>query len=171
MAEAESRLKTVLISSPLFHHPDFWRHSYVQCDASDVKVGVILFQKDDSEESTQLRLSHKLTPAHKNYSMTEREFLAIKKFRPYILFMPFSVITVHGSLKWLMLHRDLSIRTARWSQSYDFTIEHRHGKPNIVPDTLSRYEIVEVSAGIEEMVDLTSSALNASDYLEVVCTI
>ncbi|XP_064541563.1 uncharacterized protein LOC135431178 [Drosophila montana] len=42
--------------------------------------------------------------------------------------IPFTCITAHASLKWLMSMKDLNGRLARWSlqlQGYDFTIEYR----------------------------------------------
>lgn len=81
----------------------------------------------------------------RNYTVTEIECLAvvmaIAKFRPYIEGFKFRLFTDHASLKWLMAQKDLSGRLARWAlklQGYDFTIEHRRGKDNVVPDTLSR---------------------------------
>ena len=87
----------------------------------------------------------------RNYSVTELECLAavlgIKKFRAYVEGMPFKVETDHASLKWLMSQKDLSGRLARWSlklQAFDFSIEHRKGSANVVPDVLSRMHADEI---------------------------
>lgn len=144
---AFDNLKNALVTSPVLVHPDFTKHFYIQCDASDYCVGAVLFQKDDNgEEHPIAYFSHKMTSAQRNYTVNEREclavVLAIKKFRPFVELVAFTVITDHSSLKWLMSHRDLSGRLSRWSlhlQSFDFVIEHRKGKLNVVPDTLSRY--------------------------------
>ena len=88
--------------------------------------------------------------------------------------MPFTVITDHSSLKWLMSHKDLTGRLARWSlhlQSYDFSIEHRQGKQNVVPDTLSRYDMDEISSDVGNLIDLSSDAFKSEDYLELIKTI
>lgn len=53
----------------------------------------------------------------------------------------FTILTDHASLKWFMEQRDLLGRLARWSlklKAFDFSIEHRKGSANIVPDALSR---------------------------------
>lgn len=176
---AFDNLKCALTSSPLLTHPDFAKHFYVQCDASDIGIGAVLFQKDDVDgEHPIAYFSHKLTPAQKNYSVTERECLAvvmaIKKFRAYIELMAFTVITDHSSLKWLMSHKDLSGRLARWSlhlQSFSFSIEHRQGSKNVVPDTLSRYDMDEVSTELNSLIDLDSEEFKSDDYLELVATI
>lgn len=60
----------------------------------------------------------------------------------------FTVITDHHSLLWLHRLKDPIGRLARWSvrlQQFDFTILHRKGKYNVVPDALSRNPI-DVSA-------------------------
>lgn len=172
-------LKKALVSSPVLNNPDFSRHFYLQCDASDIGVGAVLFQRDDEGgEHPIAYFSHKLTSAQRNYSVTEREclavVLAVKRFRPYIELLPFTVITDHSSLKWLMSHKDLSGRLARWSlhlQAYNFNIEHRKGTQNIVPDTLSRYEMSEIAAELLELIDLDSPAFKAEAYLELITTI
>jgi len=54
--------------------------------------------------------------------------------------MPFTIITDHASLKWLMSLKDLNGRLACWSlklQIYDFAIEHKKGSENAVAGTLS----------------------------------
>lgn len=75
-AEAESAfdyLKKALVTSPILRHPDFNQPFYVQCDASDVGTGAVLFQKDESGgEHPIAYFSHKLTSAQRNYSVTER---------------------------------------------------------------------------------------------------
>jgi len=90
-------------------------------------------------------VSKKLNKAQRNCSVTEQECLAaivcINRFRPYIKGHQFTVITDHASLKWLMSQTDLHSRLARWAlklQSFDFKIEHRSGKLNVVLDALSR---------------------------------
>lgn len=143
---AFTSLKSALTTAPILATPDFSRHFYLQCDASTVGVGCVLFQKsNDGEEHPIAYYSQKLNPAQKNYSVTELECLAVvlsvKKFRAYIEGHPFTIITDHASLKWLMEQRDLSGRLARWSlklQAFDFSLEHRKGSQNVVPDALSR---------------------------------
>ena len=64
---AFDHLKEALVSSPVLIHPDFARRFYVQCDASDVGVGAVIFQKDDEDgEHPIAYFSHKLTSAQRN---------------------------------------------------------------------------------------------------------
>ena len=86
-----------------------------------------------------------MTPAERNYSITEREcravLWAIRKFRLYVGGYHFTVITDHCSLKWLYNLHNPTGRLARWAlelQAYDFEIIHRKGSLNYVPDALSR---------------------------------
>lgn len=143
---AFNKLKQALTSAPVLVTPDFKRHFYIQCDASSIGIGSVLFQRsDDGGEHPIAYFSQKLNKSQRNYSVTELECLAavesIKKFRAYVEGLPFTVITDHASLKWLMDQRDLSGRLARWSlklQGFNFTIEYRKGSQNVVPDSLSR---------------------------------
>lgn len=97
--------------------------------------------------------------------------VCVNRFRPYIEGLPFKIITDHSSLRWLMSQKDLSGRLARWSlklQRYDFSIEHRKGALNIVPDTLSRMDVDEISLkDLPVDVDLSSHDFNNTEYEEL----
>lgn len=164
-------LKTSLTTAPVLIHPDFSQHFYIQCDASITGIGGVLFQLIEGEEHPIAFMSKKLNTAQKNYSVTELECLAallcIHKFRCYVEGMPFTVITDHASLKWLMNQKDLGGRLARWSlslQSFDFDIVHRKGSANVVPDALSRVEIEELHLMVGTPVDLSSPDFRSENY-------
>lgn len=117
--------------------------------------------------------SKKLSSSQRNYSVTELEclavVLAVEKFRPYIELHEFTIITDHSALKWLMNQKDLSGRLARWSlrlQRFEFTIQHRKGVQNVVPDCLSRGDIEELSHTMS-LVDLNSPFFDSDDYAQV----
>lgn len=89
--------------------------------------------------------SRVLTPAERNYTVTERECLVVlwatRKFRPYIEGSKFRVITDHASLKRLLNFKNPTSRVARWSlglQALNPEIIHRKGSLHVVPDALSR---------------------------------
>lgn len=164
------------MTSPILQHPDSERHFYIHCDASDIGIGVVLFQKDDDVGEHPIAYSSpKLTPTQKNYSVTEREciavVLAIGIFRSYVELLPITIITDHSSPKWLMATRNFSGRLAKWSlhlQAYDFQIEHRAGTQNVVPDTLSLYDTEEVGIPLSGVIDMNAPAFSSDEYRDLV---
>jgi len=75
--------------------------------------------------------SQKINVAEKNYSTTEKKYLAtvwaIRKLKPYLEGYHFKVLTDHMALKWLKSIK-ASGRVARWAlelQRYDFEIQSK----------------------------------------------
>ena len=168
-------LKLALTEAPVLKNPDFGKPFFIQCDASKTGIGSVLFQiSEEGEENPIAYTSKKLNAAQRNYSITELECYAavhsVKIFRPYIEGYRFTILTDHASLKWLMEHRDLTGRLARWSlklQAFDFTIEHRKGSQNVVPDALSRIHMEELESETNPIqVDLNSSAFLDDEYTQ-----
>lgn len=172
--EAFEKLKVCMTTAPVLQHPNFSKPFVIQCDASNTGVGGVLYQLDDNGEEHPIAfMSRKLNAAQRNYSVTEQECLAavlsLKKFRGYVEGMSFKIVTDHASLKWLMSQKDLTGRLARWSlklQAFDFSIEHRKGTANVVPDALSRVHVDEIVAGANfgGHVDLDSEAFASPEY-------
>jgi hypothetical protein len=132
-------------------YPDFNKTFYVITDASRSGLGAVLAQKDDdNREGVIAYASRSLSPAEKNYPITDLECLAIvwgiEKFHKYLITNPFEVITDHNALKTLMTAKVPVGRRAKWMmklQSYNFKITHRSGKENRNADVLSRFEFEE----------------------------
>jgi hypothetical protein len=149
--EAENafqKLKDALISAPVLRNPDFALPFNLHTDASDIAIGSFLGQEVEDGEYAVAYYSRTLSKAERNYSVSERELLAVlesvRHFRSYIEGGEFTVYTDHASLKWMMSLENPSGRLARWSTEllqYSFKIVHRKGKHNSVPDALSRVEI------------------------------
>jgi hypothetical protein len=85
-----------------------------------------------------------MSPAELNYTVTEKEFLAviyaINKFRHYITGYSTFVHTDHLAIKYLMNKPITNARVTRWLlllQEFDITIVDRPGKENVVADFLS----------------------------------
>lgn len=143
---AFSTLKEALVSAPVLACPDFSQPFEIHCDASSFGIAGTLTQVINGEEHPIAYCSRSLNPAERNYSATEREALAVvfavEHYRPYVEGGPaFKVITDHSSLKWFFNLTNPSGRLARWGcrlSPYNFTIEHRKGKDNVIPDALSR---------------------------------
>ena len=57
----------------MLQSPQFDEQFVLQTDASDTGVGAMLLQVTDGEERVLEFASHTLTPAERNYSVTERE--------------------------------------------------------------------------------------------------
>ena len=113
----------------------------LQTDASDVGIGAVLSQKGRVVEFA----SRRLNPAEVNYSVTERELLAIvwaiEKWRKYLFGKPFLLSTDHRQLTFIQTMKEPRGRIARWIsrlQEYDFRIQYKLGKENHVADCLSR---------------------------------
>lgn len=138
-------LKNALQSSPILGHPNYELPMEIHCDASGYGLGAVLVQQQESGERVICYASRLLNKAETNYSVTERECLAlifaVQRFRAYIWGARIKVVTDHHALCWLMKKKDLSGRLARWSlqlQELDIEIFHRSGKLHSDADVLSR---------------------------------
>lgn len=150
---AYETLKTALLSAPVLRLPDFQRPFELHTDgACTAGIGVILCQRDlDNNRAYAVAYaSRSLSPAERNYGVSEVEALAIvfgiKKFAHYLTATKFTVITDHHSLQFLTNGKsaDLRGRLARWSlflQQHDFDIVYRPGTKNAGPDALSRFPV------------------------------
>ena len=87
----------------------------------------------------------RLAAAERNYSVSEKEFLAVtwavQTLRPYLYGEHFIVHTDHASLRWLMNVTDPSGRLIRWRlrlSEFDFELKYKKGKANSQAEALSR---------------------------------
>ena len=96
------KIKALVSSAPVLARPTFDAQFVVQTDASDTGIGAVLLQVIDGQERVLEFASRTLSSAERNYSVTERECLAviwaIKKFRPYVEGYHFLVVTDYSSL-------------------------------------------------------------------------
>lgn len=151
--QAFNTIKNCLVSAPVLTCPDFAKPFVLQTDASAYGLGAVLTQSYPDGEHVICFLSRTLTKAERNYSTTERECLAViwavEKLRHFLEGSHFTVVTDHASLLWLHNLKDPTGKLARWAlrlQPYNYTIVHRKGRENVVPDFLSR-AVPEVAAG------------------------
>lgn len=144
--ESMETLKKFITSAPVLRFPDFTRSFFIHTDACDLGLGAALMQKDsDGREVAVAYASRSLHKAERPYSTPEKECLAViwalEHFRPYVEGLHVTIFTDHNSLRWLMSGPNRSGRLARWSlrlQDFDFSIVHKPGTRNTVPDALSR---------------------------------
>ncbi|KAJ1194909.1 hypothetical protein NDU88_004194 [Pleurodeles waltl] len=144
-------LKNSFVSAPILLHPNPDEPYYVEADASDVAIGGILSQrhKDTGQLHPVAYFSRKLTPPEINYSIADKELLAVKEtfceWRHYILGAKHKVTVYmdHRNLQFLKSARTLTARQLRWSlyfADFDFVITFRPGKVNGKADALSRID-------------------------------
>jgi len=66
--QAVDDLRLALTSAPVLVHADFKKHFYIQCDASHVGVGAVLFQRNqDGDEQPIAFFSAKINNHQVNY--------------------------------------------------------------------------------------------------------
>ena len=140
-------LKEKLVQAPILTYPNFNKQFLVACDASDVGVGAVLLQKGDKRLMPISFASRVLSRAERNYSVTERELLAVvwalRKFRHTILGFPVQVITDHLPVVDLFKKRAFvqNAKFNRWFLSVlEFNPQFRYlpGRYNTIADGLSR---------------------------------
>jgi hypothetical protein len=120
-------------------------HNTSECT---VGVGAILAQlDDDGKEHPIVFPSRSLSPAERNYTITELECLAIvwsvKKLHPYIDGIDFTLITAQSALQWLFNFAGTNKRLLRWSMELQpyrqhVIIKYRAGKVHTNVDALPR---------------------------------
>lgn len=115
-------------------------------DACDYGIGAVLCQEIDDHIRPISFVSRKLNKAEMNYSVIEKECLAIRwaisRFSEYLYGGKFIVKTDHAPLQWLRQNKNKNSRLMRWAlelQQYDFSICYIRGSENLLADLLSRY--------------------------------
>ncbi|KAG4037960.1 hypothetical protein PC123_g26479 [Phytophthora cactorum] len=145
--QAFDAVKQGLTEAPILVVADQDRPFHVVCDASDFAIGYALMQHDhDPRDRVVYYQSRQLKPAERNYPVHDKELLAMKyalaKFRVYLLGSgPFVVYTNHASLRTAVKSPHISQRMARglsFFAEYDFRVEYKPGRLNVVADALSR---------------------------------
>lgn len=141
-------LKEAFQREVILSQPDLSRRFSVECDASYIGVGAVLYQEEGEERRVITMASRGLNKAEQNYTVTEIELLsvvfALTKFREYVLGRKVTIVTDHKALEFLLTSKFSSNRLMRWMlyiQEYDFEIRYRKGKDNVVADFLSRHPV------------------------------
>ncbi|GFW47134.1 retrovirus-related Pol polyprotein from transposon 297 [Trichonephila clavipes] len=139
--KAFDAVKSAITKAPVLKFPDFKKPFELFTDASSIGVGAVLSQ----EQRPVVFASRTLNAAERNYTVTERECLAVvwalNKFRTYLGFLPIKIITDHAALTHLTTSKNLSNRMIRWAlKLVEFNIkwDHRPGTQNAIANVLSR---------------------------------
>ena len=152
---AFTSLKQCLTTAPVLAYPIFGPDTefIIETDASSFGLGAVLAQKqEDGLIHLVAYASRTLSPAEKNYGITEMETLAVvwsaKYFRPYILGHHCIVFTDHSACLALLNSPHPSAKLARWAmaiQELDLEIKYKPGKHNPNADALSRNHLEQVT--------------------------
>jgi hypothetical protein len=144
-AAAFAHLKQALVSAPVLKVADPNRPFVLQSDASDFAVGGVLLQEFAGQLHPIAFHSRKLTSAERNYTVSEREMLAIvecvKSWSHYIGGSGATVHTDHKSLEYFWNQPKLQGRQTRWMeclQQHHVDLLYIRGEDNVVADALSR---------------------------------
>lgn len=120
---------------------DFSKPFVIECDASGSGLGAVLMQ----DHKPIAFHSQALRGKNLHLSAYETKLLAlattVKKWRSYLLGIPFVVRTDHQSLKFLLEQRIATPSQQKWLAKplgYAFAMEYKKGSDNRVADALSR---------------------------------
>ncbi|POM69251.1 LOW QUALITY PROTEIN: Putative retroelement, partial [Phytophthora palmivora] len=158
--DAFDGIKASLQHAPVLVLPDENKSFSVVCDASDYAIGCALLQKDDEGSSP----FSPLKAVERTYPVHDKELLAMKyalvKFSVHLLgTRPFVIYTDHASLRTATSSPHLSQRMTRWLSffaEYNFRVEYKPDKLNVLADALSRrpdYELAHVSRVTTDLYD------------------
>ena len=118
-------------------------------DASNYAYGAVLSQQspEDSKQHPVTYFSKSMTPAERNYGISDKEALAVVKALQHWQHwlegtkIPIDIITDHRNLQYFTKPRILNRQQLRWMDllnHYNYEIRYRPGNQNSVADALSR---------------------------------
>ncbi|GFU92945.1 retrovirus-related Pol polyprotein from transposon 17.6 [Trichonephila clavipes] len=160
------QIKRTLTEEPILQIPNFSEQFNLFTNASGVGIGAVLQQN----QKPIAFASRTLNKAERNYTVTERECLAViwalNKFKTYFGPLPVKVITDHAALTKLTNGKNLSSRMIRWAlklSEFNIEWEHRPGVQNVVADLLSRNPVDSVEGSQISCAALRALAINSRE--------
>ena len=125
--------------APILRSPNWALPFYIHTDASNKSIRAALGKIDEKLPYAIYFIRKNLSKAELNYTMTEKELLAVmhslNKFRHYVTGYQTFVHTNHVTIRYLMNKLDVNARIIRWFlllQQFDLTIIDNLGKENVV---------------------------------------
>ncbi|KAI5662326.1 hypothetical protein M9H77_21649 [Catharanthus roseus] len=142
-------LKKAICNDPVLSLPDYSKPFEVHTDASDFAIGGVLMQ-DGHPIAYE---SRKLNETERRYTVQEKEMTAIihclRVWRHYLLGSRFVIMTDNIATSYFQTQKKLSPKQARWQDflaEFDYSLEYKPGKANVVADALSRkVELASIS--------------------------
>ena len=135
--EAFETLKEKLTKAPILALPNFAKTFEIECDASNIGIGVVLLQ----EGHPIAYFSQKLKGSHLNYSTYDKELYALvralQNWQHYLFPKEFVIDSDHESFKYLKGQSKLNKRHAKWVEfikQFPYVIKHKQGKINVVAE-------------------------------------
>ncbi|KAL9265740.1 Retrovirus-related Pol polyprotein from transposon 17.6-like protein, partial [Drosera capensis] len=139
--QAFDALKVAVMKEPVLALPDHTKGYEVQTDASDFVIGGVLMQGGHPLAYE----SRKLNDTERRYTVQEKEMTAVvhclRTWRHYLLGSKFVVKTDNVATSYFLTQKKLTPKQARWQDflaEFDFVMEYKPGKANLVADALSR---------------------------------
>jgi len=169
--DAFMKLKEALTSSPVLALPNFTQPFTLETDASGIGIGAVLLQ----QAHPVAYCSKKLSTRQQKQSAYARELYAITqaiaKFRHYLLGHKFTIKIDQKSLKELL---DQSLHTPEQQQwfpkflGYDFTIQYKPGKENVVVDALSRCMSMAIFEPVNQWLQDIQARIKEDPELQII---
>ncbi len=145
MVEAFDLLKDKLLCHVCLTGPCMRDVFVLETDASGTGIGAVLSVEREGKREPVAFFSMQLRGAQLRYSAQELEglglFESVRHFAFYLYGRTFTVVTDHRSLESLMTAQQHNRRLYNWAlklTEFDFVVEYRKGRDNVVADCLSR---------------------------------
>ena len=143
------KLKRAISEEPVLALPNHTKPFEVQTDASNFAIGGVLMQ----EGHPIVFESRKLNDTERCYTVQENEMTAIihclRVWPHYFLGSHFTIMMDNVVTSYFQTQKKLSSKQARWQDfltEFDYWLEYKPGKVNVVADALSRKaELVTLS--------------------------
>ncbi|KAF9758260.1 Transposon Tf2-8 polyprotein, partial [Nosema granulosis] len=139
MKKMVADIKTEIIQNAKIQFPDYTKKFILECDASDIGIAGVLSQEDKIIGY----FSKKLHGAETNYSIVEKEYLAIlQSLIHFKMILQGSYVEIQTDSKNCTFdNKRTTSRINNWKllmNEFNYNIVHISGKSNVVADQLSR---------------------------------
>ena len=146
---AFDKLKEELLRAPLLGYFDPTKRLIIKTNASDHTTAAVISQEIEGGLQPLGFMSKKMTSAEQNYTITEKEMLAIiqavKEWRKYLegFKTRAKIITDHKNLTYFQEAKITNRQQGKWAleiQDVPYHITYKKGEENVVANALSRKE-------------------------------